>query len=86
MKITMLTTEDNPFDPFDQWDAWHAWDTSHGYHTSGLLARIATTSDDLSEIDQARAIRLAMDEIVSLNVSGMHKLVHREIDDTAPAA
>jgi hypothetical protein len=71
----MLTTFDNPFDPFTQWDEWYAWDMNAGYHTPGLLARIAKTSDELSEADQHLAIQQAIDEIVRENVLGVHKKV-----------
>lgn len=71
----MLTTVDNPFDPFTQWSAWLAWDTNAGYYTPALLARVSITSDELSEADQHDAIQNAIDEIVSLNASGMHRKV-----------
>jgi hypothetical protein len=71
----MLTTIDNPFNPFTQFDEWYAWDRNAGYDTPSLLARIAKVSDDMSEPDQDLAIQLAIDEIVSENVSGMHKKV-----------
>lgn len=78
MADTMLTTTDNPFDPFTQWDAWYAWDTNAGYHTSAYLARIVRSSYDLSEADQSQAIDDAIDEIVSLNLSGVHTKVTRD--------
>jgi hypothetical protein len=71
----MLTTVDNPYDPFTQWDEWFAWDQSAGYHTPGLLARVARLSDDLSEADEHRIIQAAIDEIVRENVLGVHKKV-----------
>jgi hypothetical protein len=71
----MLTTVDNPFDPFTQYDEWLAFDTAHGYYTPGLLARIASTSHELSEADQSIAIEQAIEEIVKENVSGMHQMV-----------
>ena len=74
----MLTTVDNPFDPFTQFNEWFVWDESKGYHTSALLARIAKTSDDISESDQAVAIQNAIDEIVHENVSGMFRKVSRD--------
>ena len=73
----MLTTVDNPFDPFTQWDEWYTWDATAGYHTPGLLARIAQSSDELSDADQAAALRNAIDEIIEENVSGMHRKVFR---------
>jgi len=71
----MLTTVDNPYDPWTQWDEWFAWDQSAGYHTPGLLARIARTSDDLPEGDQLQVIQEAIDEIVKENVLGVLRKV-----------
>lgn len=71
----MLTTIDNPFDPSTQYDEWYAWDVEHGYYTSAYLARIAKTSDELSETDQDLAIEDAIDEIVRENVLGVYKKV-----------
>lgn len=79
MQVSLLTTTDNPFDPFDQWDQWYMWDEFHGYQTTGLLARIAVVSNELSETDQERAIALAIDEIVDINASGVHTKVTREM-------
>ena len=71
----MLTTVDNPYDPFTQWDEWYAWDQSAGYHTPGLLARVAMVSDDLPETDQYLAVQQAIDEIVRENVLGIFRKV-----------
>lgn len=73
----MLTTYDNPYDPFTQWDEWFAYDMQSGYHTPGLLARVALSSHDISDVDQFNAIQNAIDEIVRENVSGMHRKVKR---------
>lgn len=79
MLQSMLTTIDNPYDPFDDYDSWFAFDDRQGYHTPGFLARIAVTSDELSEADQNLAIEEAIDEIVQENVLGLYKKVSREI-------
>jgi hypothetical protein len=71
----MLTTVDNPYDPFTQWDEWFAWDLNAGYHTPGLLARVAHLGDDLSDADQHLAIQQAIDEIVEENVLGVFRKV-----------
>lgn len=73
----MLTTVDNPYDPFTQWDEWFAWDLNAGYHTSGLLARIARVPDDLTEGEEHLAIQQAIDEIVQENVLGVFRKVKR---------
>jgi hypothetical protein len=67
----MLTTVDNPNDPFTHFDEWYAWDEANGYHTTGYLARIVVTSDELSEADQNAAIEAAIDEIVEMNTLGV---------------
>lgn len=73
--LHMLTTVDNPYDPETQWDEWFEYDSRKGYDTPGLLARITITSDELSELDQDIARETAIDEIISENVTGMHKKV-----------
>lgn len=78
----MLTTTDNPFNPFQQFREWYAWDISHGYNTLGYLARIAVTSDDLSEADYSRIIDDAIAEIIAENVYGVHCRIAP--GDTAP--
>ena len=73
--LHMLTTIDNPYDPETQWDEWSAYDTSHGYNTSGLLARIALSSEELSDADQDDAREQAIDEIIKENVLGIFRKV-----------
>lgn len=73
----MLTTVDNPYDPFNDFPRWLAFDTSMGYNTTGLLARIVKTSDDLSESDQVIATNQAIREIVEINVLGVYRAVTR---------
>lgn len=71
----MLTTIDNPFNPFTNYDEWYAWDVEMGYYTSAYLARVAKTSDELSDVDQDLAIEDAIDEIVKENVLGVYTKV-----------
>lgn len=73
--MVMLTTVDNPFNPITQFDDWYEYDESKGYCTSGYVARIAKTSDDLSKNDQDLAIQEAIDEIISMNPDGFYKKV-----------
>lgn len=73
----MLTTVDNPFDPFDQFDEWLAYDSTLGHNTPGYLAAIATTSDELSDLDLFLATQDAIDEIARENVFGIHRKVQR---------
>lgn len=74
----MLTTIDNPFDPFTQWDDWKRFDEYMKYYTCSYLARIAKTSDDLSDENNEREIARAIDEIVRFNINGMYKKVYEK--------
>ena len=78
MRVTMVTTTDNPYDPFTQFDLWYAYDTLQGYNTCAYLARIAKTSPELSPIDQAIAVEEAVDEIVEMNLLGNYKKLVRD--------
>lgn len=82
MIVSMLTTIDNPFSPFDDYPQWLAFDLRLGYNTTSLLARIVQNSNDLSERDQVEAIEMAIDEIVTENVFGVHKKVTKEYPDS----
>jgi hypothetical protein len=81
MIVSMLTTVDNPHSPFDEWDAWLAWDMRAGYNTSGMLARIAVVSDEISDYDYNLAMNQAIDEIVKMNVLGVFRKVTKEFPD-----
>ena len=72
--LHMLTTTDNPFDPLTDYDAWYNWDRRL-YDSNGLLARVTYTSDDLSELEQILAQEQGIEDIVTHNVSGVHKKV-----------
>lgn len=78
MNAVMLTTIDNPFNPFTHFDEWKTYDESKGYFTCSYLARIARTSDELSETDEELAIQQAIDEIIELNLLGIYKKVVAE--------
>lgn len=70
----MLTTVDNPYDPFDDFDAWLGYDQQAGHHSLPLLARIAVSSDDMSDADQSLAIKQAIDEIIEMNPNGLYRV------------
>ena len=79
MKVSMLTTIDNPHDPFEDFEGWYAFDLRAGHNTSSFLARIAVTSPNLSEYDQNQALEEAIDEIVRENVNGLYRKVTKEV-------
>lgn len=78
IREAMLTTSDNPFNPFTQFDEWLTFDQSMNYFTSEYLARIAKTSDDLSDSINTLAVNQAIDEIVQLNVLGKYRKVYAD--------
>ena len=79
MKVSMLTTVDNPFDPFTQFIDWYRFDVDKGYDSCGLLDRVTSTSIDLSEEENRLAIEAGIDEICKYNLSGKHIKVTREM-------
>lgn len=74
-----LTTTDNPYDPFDEFVDWYTWDTTCGYHTCAYLARIARTSEELTDEDNLAERERAIDEICELNITGKYKKIKKEI-------
>lgn len=79
-KAIMLTTIDNPFNPFDDFESWFVWDVTHGHNTCGYLARIARTSDALSDTENSYEIRRAIDEILRYDYEKKYKIVEQEKD------
>lgn len=59
-----LTTIDNPYDPFEEFDLWYMYDQEKGYGSCSYLARIAKTSDSLSDEENLVEVERAIDEII----------------------
>ena len=74
----MLTTVDNPFDPFTQFDSWFLYDVEKGYNSCAYLDRIAKTSDQLSDEENAEEIERAIDEIIKYDFMNIYKKVKKE--------
>lgn len=75
-----LTTIDNPYDPFEQFTSWYKFDMIKGYNSCAYLARIAKTSDSLSEEENEEEIERAVDRIIQLDFMGIYKKVKREVE------
>lgn len=63
-KEIWVTTKDNPFDPFTQFNRWMNYDEQKGYHTCGKVARLAHTSDDLTDYENDWLIDQAINEVL----------------------
>lgn len=72
-----LTTIDNPFDPIDQFDEWYLYDMQKGYSSCAYLARIARTSDALTDAENEREIERAIDEIIKYDFMNIYKKIKR---------
>lgn len=59
-----LTTVDNPYNPFDQFDDWFRFDVDKDYNSCAYLARLAKTSDELTDQENEDEIERAIDQIV----------------------
>ena len=80
MKICMLTTVDNPFDPSTNYDSWLNCDLDLSRKQNrkdccSLLARIARTSDQFTDEENAIEIERAIDEIIMYDVLNIYKKV-----------
>lgn len=76
MAETMLSLASNPYDPFTEYDLWLNFDHHEGFDTAGLLARLVSTSDAISEPDQQLAVEQAIDSILeNPSFAGLYKKV-----------
>ena len=71
----MLTTSDNPYNPFDEFTSWFMFDEEKGYHSCAYLGRIAKTSEQLSDEENAQEIERAIDEIIKYDFQNIYKKV-----------
>lgn len=63
----MLTTKDNPYNPWTEYDQWFTYDHEKGYDSPSYQARIAYTSDDLSDEENEQIINQAIEDIIRLD-------------------
>ncbi len=78
----MLTTIDNPYDPFEQFTHWFLFDAEKGYNSCAYLARIARTSDQLSDEENSKEIERAIDEIIKYDFRNIYKKVKKETENS----
>lgn len=75
MAKCMLTTFDNPYDPVEQFDSWLQFDMDKGYGSCSYLARVAHTSDQLTEEENDREVERAIDEIIKYDFQNIYKKI-----------
>ena len=79
MTVYALSTKDNPYNPFDQFDSWYQFDMDKGYCSCSYLARIARTSDQLTEEENNQEIERAIDEIIKYDFMNNYIKVKKEV-------
>ena len=70
-----LTTFDNPYNPFTQFSSWFLFDVEKGYNSCGYLARIAKTSEQLTDEENNAELERAIDEIIYNDFMNIYKKV-----------
>lgn len=78
MKIVAITTIDNPYCPIDEFDSWLAYDVSKNYGTLSYLARIARTSDLLTDEENLEETERAIDEIIKYDPFNFYKKIIKD--------
>lgn len=81
-----LTTVDNPYDPFTQFDSWFLYDEEKGYHTCGLLGRVANINLDMSEEESRVEIERAIDSIIKHDFTNLYRRVEKTPDKIKEAS
>lgn len=80
-----ITTIDNPFDPFEQFESWLMFDMDRGYNSCSYLARIARTSNQLSDEENDNEVERAIDEIIKYDFMNIYKKVKLQEADNYSA-
>lgn len=78
MKRVYLTTNDNPYDPETEFALWYLFDKQNNYDSCEYLARIARTSEQLSDEENEAEIENAIDEIIKHDFRKVYKKLVKE--------
>ena len=74
-----ITTVDNPYDPIDNFNEWFLFDIEKGYNTCGYLARIAKTSEQLSDSENDEEIEKAINEIIKYDFMNLYNKIKKGV-------
>lgn len=74
-KAIALTTMDNPYNPLDDFSSWFSYEVEKGYNSCGLLARVARTSNMLSDEENNAEVERAIDEIIENDPVCMYRKI-----------
>ncbi len=75
MKEIMLTTVDNPWNPFQNFNEWYSWDMAHGYDTCGVVARLSTKSQELSQEINEEFLENAIFDLIDADPIGLYTVI-----------
>ena len=75
-----LSTSFIPFFPYCQFDDWFRFDIDMGYNSCGLLMRLAYTSDQLTDAENAYEIEQAIDKIIANDPLNIYKKLKMEVE------
>lgn len=81
MKVSMLTTVDNPYDPFDEFEQWFLYDVHNGYNSCGILDRVSNVNDAMTEKEIDTEIERAIDAIIKYDFMNVYKKVTKDLDE-----
>ena len=76
-----LTTFDNPYNPYTEFEKWYQYDIDHGYNSCGLLMRLAETSTQFTDNENAYEIERAIDKIVANDPLNIYKKLKLTLED-----
>lgn len=79
LKQCALTTIDNPFNPLEQFNEWFMFDIEKGYYSCSRLARIAQTSEQMTDEEVMIETERAIDQIIEHDFTNTYKKVSKEV-------
>lgn len=74
-----LTTFDNPHNPFTEFDKWLLFDKERGYDSINVLARVARTSEEMTDEEYDLENERAIDKIIKYDPLNVYRKVRRSM-------